>query len=77
MSIAERITTKDILAVLLVGGLLVYQGIAQWFGKPLDAGLMGMVGLVVGYYFPNSGKSIAAEPLPAPATGEPVDAPVA
>lgn len=74
MSVLDRITTKDVLAFMLVGGGMTFSGISLWYGKPLDAGIIGMVGLVVGYYFP-SGQAAAyrPEPVDAPALGEPAD----
>ena len=72
MSVLDRVTTKDILAVMVVGGVLGFQGISAYFERPLDAGLMGMAGLIIGYYFPSGGQPVAVareEPLPEPAVG--------
>lgn len=75
MSVFDRITTKDILAVLVVGAALAYAGISMMSGKPLDAGTIGMAGIIVGHYFGDrSVKPVAEEPLPEPYTGE-VDGP--
>ena len=72
-SFLDRISTKDILAVLVVGAALAYAGISMMSGKPLDAGTIGMAGIIVGHYFGDrSVKNVAAaaEPLPAPSTSE-------
>lgn len=79
MSVLDRITTKDILAVMVVGAALVYAGFSMMSGKPLDAGTIGMAGIIVGHYFNNTTRQpTQPEPLPEPATGqEAVDEPVA
>lgn len=75
MSVLDRITTKDVLAFMLVGGGMTFSGISLWFGKPLDAGIIGMVGLVVGYYFPSGqiAPVVKEEPLAAPAVEDVID----
>lgn len=68
----SKITTKDVIAVMVVGAVLVFNGISMAFDKPLDAGTLGMAGIIVGHYFGSrtvepSGDS---EPLPEPFTGD-------
>lgn len=75
MSVLDRITTKDFLAVMVVGAALFYAGVSMMSGKPLDAGTIGMAGIIVGHYFGTKAAEPVApepEPLPAPATGEKV-----
>jgi hypothetical protein len=69
-SVLDRITTKDILAVMVVGSTLIFNAASMWFDKPLDAGTIGMAGLIVGYYFNSSATRRQDEPLPPPYTGE-------
>lgn len=45
------ITTKDVLAVMVVGAVMVFAGVSQATGQPLDAGTFGMAGLIIGHYF--------------------------
>lgn len=71
MNILERISTKDVIAVLVVAATLVFNGISLISGKPLDAATMALAGTVVGHYF-RSGESITnpkPEPLPEPYIG--------
>jgi hypothetical protein len=76
MSILGGVTTRDILAVLIVGAALVFNGISLLTGKPLDPTTVGLAGVVVGYYFRTPETAIAVdkesknEPLPEPFTGE-------
>lgn len=81
-------STKDVLAVMVVGAVLVFNGIAMTLDKPLDAGTLGMAGIVIGHYFgagavTNAVTALGAaaaiatpppEPLAAPFTGESPDA---
>lgn len=57
------VTTKDALAVMVVGAVLIFNGIAMAFEKPLDAGTLGMAGIIIGHYFGNRN-----DPLPLPVT---------
>ena len=72
MSLLSGITTKDVLAVMVVGAVLVFNGFAMAFDKPLDAGTIGMAGMIVGHYFGARSDAVAVvpEPLPAPYTGD-------
>lgn len=59
-SVIERITTKDVIAVLVVGAVLVFNGYAMVSGHALDAGTVGMAGVIVGHYFgPKVDTSVA------------------
>lgn len=73
-SILDRITTKDIIAVLVVGAVLVFNGFAMVTGKPLDAGTVGMAGVIVGHYFgpkvDTAVTRVTTETLAPPATGD-------
>lgn len=72
MSAFSRLTTKDVLAVMVVGSVLVFNGISMLTGSALDAGTIGMAGVIVGHYFgPKAGPDPAPEPeeLPEPFTG--------
>lgn len=71
-SILDRITTKDILAVMVVGSTLAFNAVSMWFDRPLDAGTVGMAGLIVGYYFNSSAGALSRsdEPLPQPAVSD-------
>lgn len=63
-----RISTRDIIACLVVGAAVVFNGIALVSGKDPDAATMTLAGAVVGYYF-NKEKSdddSEEEPLPEP-----------
>ena len=77
MSLIDRITTKDVLAVMVVGAALAFNGISMMTGKALDAGTIGMAGIIVGHYFGTKAAIAAEPPLPLPATGEEPDEPVA
>ena len=71
MSLLSGVTTKDVLAVMVVGAVLVFNGFAMAFDKPLDAGTIGMAGMIVGHYFGarSDAVTVVPEPLPAPFTG--------
>lgn len=56
----QRISTKDILAVLVVTATLTFNGISLLTGKPLDAATMSLAGVVIGYYF-KDGKTALKE----------------
>jgi len=72
MSLLSGITTKDVLAVMVVGAVLVFNGFAMAFDKPLDAGTIGMAGMIVGHYFGARSDAVAVAPdqLPEPFTGD-------
>lgn len=71
MSIFSGITTRDVLAVLIVGAALVFNGISLITGKPLDPTTVGLAGVVVGYYFRSpTGDEKEEEPLAEPFTGD-------
>lgn len=70
MSILSGITTRDVLAVLIVGAALVFNGISLITGKPLDPTTVGLAGVVVGYYFRSPTEVAKEAPLPEPYTGE-------
>jgi hypothetical protein len=66
-------TTRDVLAIAVVGGALVFNGISLVNGLQPDAATMTLAGAVVGYYFkPGNGEQpimVAPEreaPLPPP-----------
>jgi hypothetical protein len=68
-----RIKTRDILAVMIVGAALIFNGISLATGRPLDPTSVGFAGIVVGYYFGRPSASAGAddeEPLPEPVTGD-------
>lgn len=67
-------TTKDVIAVMVVGAVLIFNGISMWFDKPLDAGTLGMAGIIVGHYFGASAGAAAIAAL-APAAPEPLAEP--
>lgn len=46
-----NITTRDVIAVLVVGATLVFNGISLTTGRPVDATTIGLAGAIVGYYF--------------------------
>ncbi len=67
MSIFSHVTTKDVIAVIVIGCTMVFAGVAQWNGKAIDAATMGLAGAIVMHYFGNKGTSAAPpEDLPAP-----------
>lgn len=73
MSFLSGVTTRDVLAVLIVGAALVFNGVSLITGKPLDPTTVGLAGVVVGYYFRSPNEivpPVSIEPLAAPATGE-------
>ena len=47
----SRVTTRDVLAVLVVAAALIFNGISLITGKGPDASTMTLAGAVVGYYF--------------------------
>lgn len=74
MNLLTRITTRDVLAVLIVGAALVFNGVSLLTGKPLDPTTVGLAGVVVGYYFrtPTNSESASTaddEPLAPPSFG--------
>lgn len=54
----SRITTRDIIAVLVVGAALVFNGISLATGRPVDAATLTLAGAVVGYYFKDPNKGV-------------------
>lgn len=68
----SRVTTKDVIAVLVVASTLLFNGISLVTGKPLDAATMTLAGAVVGHYFQKpSGSDIPRpDPLDPPFTGD-------
>lgn len=70
--ILARISTKSILAVMVVGATLLFNGIALISLRPLDAATMTLAGAVVGHYFTRQSDiaSASQEPLAPPATGD-------
>ena len=77
MSLFSGVTTKDVLAVMVVGAVLVFNGFAMAFDKPLDAGTIGMAGMIVGHYFGARSDAVVTvtkiEPLAQPVTGDESD----
>lgn len=68
MSILSSITTKDVIAVVVIASTMVFAGISQMANKPVDAATMGLAGAIVMHYFGNKGTAAAPpEDLPAPA----------
>jgi hypothetical protein len=57
----SRVTTRDVLAVLVVAAALVFNGISLITGKGPDASTMTLAGAVVGYYFNTDRKG---QPIP-------------
>lgn len=76
MSVLDRITTRDVLAILVVGAALLFNGISLITGRGPDASTMTLAGAVVGYYFKQETTKVREEPLEEPAIGD-VDEPVA
>jgi hypothetical protein len=72
MDTLSRVTTKDVLAVLVVAATLLFNGISLVTGRPLDAATMTLAGAVVGHYFQEKsgfgGGNV--EPLPEPFIGD-------
>jgi len=56
----SRVTTRDILAVLVVAAALLFNGISLVTGKGPDAATMTLAGAVVGYYFKDGGAAFSA-----------------
>ena len=75
MSILSGVTTRDILAVLIVGAALIFNGVSLVTGRALDPTTVGLAGVVVGYYFRTPETAVAVdkastEDLPEPFTGD-------
>lgn len=69
-----HITTKDIIATLVIGSTMVFAGISQMQGKPVDAATMGLAGAIVMHYFgPKKVEVAEEEPLPPPSVGNAAD----
>lgn len=70
----QNVTTKDVIAVLVVGGCILFNGISLITGRPVDAATIGLAGAVVGHYFrdPSEGAlgNKREEPLAPPDLGE-------
>lgn len=49
--VLPRPTTKDILAVMVVGATLIFNGISLTTGQPLDPTTIGFAGIIIGHYF--------------------------
>lgn len=59
-------SVRAILALLIVGSTIVFNGIAMLTGNPTDPMTVGLAGMVVGYYFAKRGDDPADEYVPAP-----------
>lgn len=66
----SRVTTKAVLAVMVVSATLVFNGIALVSGRPLDAATMALAGAVIGHYFRNGDAPPVEPELPEPFTGD-------
>lgn len=66
----DRVTTRDVLAVLVVGAAILFNGISMLSGRDLDAATMSLASAIVGYYFKSEVVAREEEPVPAPFTGE-------
>lgn len=66
MSVFDRVTTKDILAVMVVGASLIFNGISLTTGNPLDPTTIGFSGIIIGHYFRGAPGEVAREPEPLP-----------
>jgi hypothetical protein len=69
----SRITTKDILAVMVVSATLVFNGISLTTGQPLDPTTIGFAGIIIGHYFRQDSVPFVApieEPLAPPAIAD-------
>lgn len=69
----SRISTRDVLAVLVVAAALLFNGISLITGKGPDASTMTLAGAVVGYYFKGGGEAfreMRGEPLADPDLGD-------
>lgn len=64
----SRITTKDIIATLVIGATMIFAGVSQYNGKPVDAATMGLAGAIVMHYF---GPKRTETPEPEQPLGEP------
>lgn len=78
MAVLDRVTTKDVIAVLVVGGCILFNGISLLTGRPVDAATIGLAGAVVGHYFRDPTNGVLGsqgreEPLAPPDLGEPHD----
>jgi hypothetical protein len=72
------ITTRDVLAVLVVAAALLFNGISLITGKGPDASTMTLAGAVVGYYFKDTRADILGDhadegPVAPPAIGDGTD----
>jgi len=56
----SRVTTRDVLAVMVVAAALLFNGISLIAERGVDAATMTLAGAVVGYYF---NKQANGEPL--------------
>ena len=67
----SRLTTKDVLAVMVVSATLVFAGISMVTGRPLDATTIGFSGIIIGHYFRGTPEAVSApeQPLGEPALG--------
>jgi hypothetical protein len=61
------VTTQDVLAIMVVGASLIFNGISLVTAKPLDAASLTLAAAVVGYYFKQG--NLAEEPLAPPDLG--------
>lgn len=50
-SLLSRVTTRDVIAVMVVAAALIFNGISLVTGRGPDAATMTLAGAVVGYYF--------------------------
>lgn len=68
----SRVTTRDVLAVLVVAAALIFNGISLITGKGPDASTMTLAGAVVGYYFNTDRSKTTADdgPLADPDFGD-------
>jgi ABC-type sugar transport system permease subunit len=76
-SALTRITTRDVLAILVTASALLFNGISLVTGRGPDAATMTLAGAVVGYYFKDTSVASLRQafertdaPLPDPDFGD-------
>ena len=74
-SALERVTTRDVIAVMVVAAALIFNGISLITGRGPDAATMTLAGAVVGYYFKDQTPGLLdrqpkEEPVAPPAMGD-------
>jgi hypothetical protein len=70
--VLPRPTTKDVLAIMVVGATLAFNGISLTTGQPLDPTTIGFAGIIIGHYFRQDSPPVTVipdEPLPGPDFG--------